>query len=101
MSNHADEVECIAAAHEALSHLGLDARRRALTFLWDSLLDHRPPERIAADNVTALAERARALIKAQALVPPEVRFQQLVDSGLIDEDGRYTGPGSGPEASDE
>lgn len=37
-----------------------------------------------------LAETARRLLKKQAKVEPRVRFQKMVDSGLIDAEGRLT-----------
>lgn len=37
-----------------------------------------------------LAETARRLLEREARVDPRVRFEKMVESGLIDRDGRLT-----------
>jgi hypothetical protein len=81
MSDHNAEIAAMRAAYSALAPLSPQAQLRALAWLGGVLASE-------CDSLPALA---RALLERAAQVPARERFRRLVESGLIDEDGRLTG----------
>jgi len=45
-------------------------------------VNQRKPDELAAD--------ARRILEEQSLIPPRVRFEKMVEEGLIDRQGRLT-----------
>jgi hypothetical protein len=48
------------------------------------------PDHVRARSSQELAESAREILEKQVRVHPRVRFEKMVEAGLIDNEGRLT-----------
>ena len=57
-------------------------------------------EAFLSSDVVSDAERARRILEAESKVDPKVRFEKMVESGLIDSEGQLTPAYGGPDHDD-